>query len=101
MPDQKVDAIRDLKAEQPVAMVGDGVTDAPAMAIATVGIAMRAAGSDVALETADGARMADDLAHPPFANGLSRPTRRSIRQNPVVRLRPEERRGGKEGGRTG
>ena len=86
MPDQKVDAIRDLKAQQPVAMVGDGVNDAPAMASATVGIAMGAAGSDVALETADVALMADDLAHLPFAIGLSRQTRRIIRQNLVVSL---------------
>ena len=79
MPEDKVTAVRHIRDNYgPVAMVGDGVNDAPALATATIGIAMGAAGTDVALETADIVLMADDLKNIPYVIRLSRATRRTL-----------------------
>jgi Zn2+/Cd2+-exporting ATPase len=87
LPEQKHTAVRQLRAAYgPVLMVGDGINDAPALAAADVGVAMGAAASDAALETADVALMSDELLKLPYTLRLARATLRNIKTNVAISL---------------
>ena len=87
LPERKQELVESLRARHgALMMVGDGVNDAPALAAADVGVAMGAAGSDAALETADVALMSDDLVKLPYALRLSRATMRNVKTNVAISL---------------